>query len=153
MTLLEEVKEVLRSKGMSFTELAALMEVPRPSLYKSIQTESIRYSTLCKLGVVLQIDIAKLVNNVDAGEIVYLNGVIGSFIHVMNDLGFQLVSLKNGRTTIAAVQENFDQFAEMLQTDFPDRIRTMKQIEETYRFSKRPDGSGRPNPGENKEKK
>ncbi len=132
MALLEGVKEVLRNKDMTFTELAALMEVPRPSLHKSLQTESIRYTTLCKLGVVLEIDIAKLVNNVDSTEIKFLKSEISTFLFHLNHLGGLLVRLKYNKATIEEIQEYFDSFGNTLQVNYSNRLMTMDQFEELY---------------------
>jgi DNA-binding Xre family transcriptional regulator len=60
MTLLNKVKHLLIDKGMTFTELAEQMGASRSSLYRSLQAESVRYSTLKKLIEILKVDPNKL---------------------------------------------------------------------------------------------
>jgi DNA-binding Xre family transcriptional regulator len=140
MTLIDRIKTILRDKDMSFTDLAAKMGSPRSSLYKSIQTESIKFSTLKKIAEALGLEVYNLVTVLDVQKIEDLEGEIFVMLHEMNNISRQLVRLKHGRIDMKDVQEDFDAFARSTQWKWPQRLMTMEEIEEYYKL-KEPDSS------------
>ena len=132
MTLLDRIKNILRDREMTFTDLAALMGAPRSSLYKSIQAESVKFSTLKKLAEALELEVYNLVTVLDVQKIEDLEGEIFIMLSEMNNISRQLVRLKHGRIKMKDVQEDFDSFARTTQYKWPQRLMTMEQFEDHY---------------------
>jgi len=136
MKLIIRVKSLLVDKGMSFTDLAEKMNASRSSLYRSIQTESIRYSTLQRVAVALDVEVYRLVTTIDVQDVDDLEGEIFVFLNEMNQLSRQLVKLKYGKITINEIQEDFDPFARSTQLNWPKRLLSMEEIENLYNLRK-----------------
>jgi len=132
MALIDRIKNVLEEKGMSFTDLAGLMESPRASLYKSIQAENIKFSTLKKLADVLDLHVVELILPIKVQSLEFLDGEIVVLHHHLNYLAHQLVYLKHGKTTIEEIQAEFDSFARVTNFHWPNRITTMDMAEEGF---------------------
>jgi hypothetical protein len=117
---------------MSFTDLAGLMEAPRASLYRSIQSETIKFSTLKKLAEVLDLHVVELILPIKVHALEFLDGEIVVLHHQMNYLAHQLVYLKHGKTTFEEIQAGFDSFARVTSFHWPNRITTIDMAEQTY---------------------
>ena len=132
MALIDRVKKVLDEKGMSFTDLAGLMESPRASLYRSIQSETIKFSTLKKVAEVLDLHVVELILPIKVQSLEFLDGEIVVLHHQMNYLAHQLVYLKHGKTTFEEIQSGFDSFARVTNFRWPNRITTIDIAEQTF---------------------
>ena len=130
MALIERVKEILKDKGMTFTDLANVMNAPRSSLYKSVQTESIKYSTLQKIAAALNVEVVNLVTEVDTNRINLLEQEVSSMLNNLDHLSRQLIRLKYSKVTMEEVQDDFDLFVRTLQKKWPNRLRSIREFED-----------------------
>jgi predicted transcriptional regulator len=130
MALIERVKEILKDKGMTFTDLANVMNAPRSSLYKSVQSDSIKYSTLQKIAAALNVEVVNLVTELDTNRINLLEQEVSSMLNNLDHLSRQLVRLKYSKVTMEEVQDDFDLFVRTLQKKWPNRLCSIREFEE-----------------------
>jgi predicted transcriptional regulator len=132
MALIEKVKGYLEEREMTFTDLANKMETPRAGLYKSIQSESIKYSMLKKLAEALDIHVANLFLKIDIHTMEYLDGELFMAHRQLNHLVHQMVALKHGKITIEEIQSSLDAFASLVNFRWRKRVCKTEFAEELY---------------------
>jgi transcriptional regulator with XRE-family HTH domain len=134
MTLLERVKKLLTDKNMSFTDLAVLMDMPRPSLYVSIQSENVKYSTLKRIAEVLEVEVYNLVTSVDMQNMKFLENEIKNFLFHFQHLSRVLVQLKHNEKTVAQIEDEFDFIVRQIEVYWHDEVYSIKRLERIYYF-------------------
>lgn len=132
MALLGRVKGYLEEKNMTFTDLANKMEAPRASLYKSIQSESIKYTMLKKLADALDVHVVNLILKIDIHTLEFLDGELWMAHRQINYLVHQMVALKHEKTTIEEIQASLDSFASLINFKWRDRVPNTEYAEEAF---------------------